>query len=159
MKELQEYRLSLIDRLVGAAHEFRAECLAVQDCRAPLEEAGWNVHQLAVHTRDIDKLVYGSRTRRTAVEYNPEFQNFDGDAYMAEHYSASAALNEILDELVANVEGLAQLLRGLPDEAWSRESRHITLGRGFTLQTWVERNLAHMEEHLDSIRKRKDRLS
>jgi hypothetical protein len=156
MKELLEYRTSLIDRLVQAAHEFRAECLAVKDNAAALEQDGWNVHQIAVHTRDIDKLVYGSRTRRTAVEYNPEFQNFDGDAYMAEHYSASEPLNEILDGLVENVESLAQLLRGLPAEAWSRESHHIMLGRGLTLQTWVERNLAHIEEHLEFIKKRKD---
>ena len=156
MKELLEYRTSLIDRLVRAAHEFRTECLAVKDRFAPLEEGGWNIHQIAAHTRDVDKLVYGSRVRRTAIEYNPEFQNFDGDAYMAEHYSASEPLNEILDGLVENIEGLAQMLRGLASEAWSRESRHATLGHGFTLQTWAERGLAHIEEHLEAIKKGKN---
>lgn len=156
MKELLEYRTSLINKLVRVAHEFRAECLAVKDSRAPLEEDGWNVHQVAVHTRDIDKLVYGSRTRRTAIEYNPEFQNFDGDAYLAEHYLASEPLNEVLDALVENIEGLAQMLNELSPQAWSRESRHATLGNGFTLQTWVERDLAHIEEHLEAIKKRKD---
>jgi hypothetical protein len=72
---------------------------------------------------------------------------------MAEHYSASTSLNEITDELVQNVERLAQLLRDLPADAWSRESRHVTLGHGFTLQTWVERDLAHIQEHLESIKK------
>jgi hypothetical protein len=70
---------------------------------------------------------------------------------MTAHYSASEPLNEIVDELVKNVEDLAQLLRNLPPQAWSRESRHVTLGRGFTLQIWVERDLAHIDEHLKTI--------
>ena len=153
MKELLEYRASLINRLVNQAHEFRAACLARKDAYAPLEPGGWNVHQIAAHTRDVDKLVYGSRVRRTAVEDNPEFQNFDGDAYMAEKYAASEPLEAILSELVGNIERLAEMLRSLPPEAWSRESRHAMLGRGLTLQAWVEKGLAHIVSHLGSIRK------
>ena len=152
MKELDEYRANLIERLVSAAGEFRDACLAVQDPFAPLED-GWNVHQIAVHTRDVNLLVYGLRARRTAEEDDPEFQNFDGDAYMMEHYDADEPLPQLLDGFAANVETLAAILKGLPAEAWSRESRHSTLGGGFTLQTWVERNLAHIEEHLQTVKK------
>jgi hypothetical protein len=42
-------------------------------------------------------------------------------------------------------------LRAAPPEAWSRPSRHETYGAGFTAQTWVERSLAHIEEHLKAI--------
>jgi hypothetical protein len=101
----------------------------------------------------VDKLAYGSRVRRTAVEDNPEFQNFDGDAYMAEQYSAGEPLEAILNELVGNIEGMAKMLHSLPLEAWSRESRHTMLGRGLTLQAWVEKDLAHIVEHLGSIKK------
>ena len=82
MKELIEYRTKLIARLVAAAHEFRTECLAIQDASLPLEADGWTIHQIAAHTRDVDKLVYGLRAHRTAAEHNPEFQNFDGEQYM-----------------------------------------------------------------------------
>ena len=150
MKELLQYRSELIERLDQVAHSFRNQSLVAEDVFAPID-GGWNVHQIAVHTRDVDKLVYGSRARRTVVEDNPEFQNFDGEAFMAEHYSASEPLNEVLDELVQNVDDLVQMLRDLPREAWSRESRHVMLGRGFTLQRWVERDLAHIEEHLKTI--------
>lgn len=153
MKELNEYRTKLMDRLVSATKEFREACLAVPDAFAPLEESGWDAHQVAAHTRDVNRLVYGLRARRTAEEENPEFPNFDGDAYMAENYSAQEPLGEILDGLVEDVEALADMLRKLPAEAWSRESRHTTLGSGFTLQTWVERDLAHIEEHLGTVRK------
>ena len=153
MKELKDYRKNLIEKLENAAKDFRAASLAAKDPYAPLEEGGWNIHQVAVHTRDVDKLVYGLRSRRTIEEDNPEFQNFDGDAYMADHYDASEPLSEMLDDFVKSVETLTQKLRTLPDETWSRKSRHATLGSGFTLQTWVERGLAHIEEHLESVKR------
>jgi hypothetical protein len=153
MKELSEYRSKLIERLIAASREFRDACLAVRDAYAPLDEGGWNVHQIAAHTRDVNKLVYGLRAVRTANEENPEFQNFDGEAYMKEHYDANEPLDELLDGFVQNVESLAGALRALPAEAWSRVSRHVMLGSGLTLQAWVEKDLAHIEEHLDAVKK------
>ena len=155
MKELKEYRRQLMDKLTHVASGFQAACLAVQDPYAPLEEGGWNVHQVAAHTRDVDKLVYGLRAKRTAQEDNPVFQNFDGDTYTREHYSADEPLQEMLDGFVQNIAALVGTLRDLPPEAWSRLSRHAKLGNGFTLQTWVERDLAHIEEHLETVQKAK----
>ncbi len=152
MKELLEYRTKLMERLVEAAKEFRTACLAVKDPYTPLN-GDWNVHQIAVHIRDADKLVYGLRARRTAAEDNPEFPNFDGDAYMAGNYDANEPLVDILNDFVSNTETLVAFLQTLPAEDWSRLSRHATLGGGLTLQTWVERNLAHIEEHLETVKK------
>ncbi|HAV78342.1 MAG TPA: hypothetical protein DCX53_13425 [Anaerolineae bacterium] len=152
MKELNEYRTHLIERLISAAREFRDACLAVGDSYTPPDEGGWNVHQIAAHTRDVNELVYGYRAKRTAQEDDPEFHNFDGDAYMAEHYDTNEPLDEMLDGFVKNVEALYEFLKSLPIEAWSRKSRHLTLGGGFTLQTWIERDLAHIEEHLKSVK-------
>ena len=154
MKELEEYRTNLIERLEDTARAFQDECLAVQDIYAPLEPGGWNVHQIAVHTRDEDKLVYGLRVRLTALEENPEFPNFSGETHMAEHYNAQEPLREVLTGFVQSVQALAEYLRGLPPEAWSRASRHTTLGSGLTLQSWVEKNLAHITEHLQEVRKK-----
>jgi len=153
MKELNEYRTQLVNKLISVAKDFRSACLAVKDPYVPLEAGSWNVHQVAAHTRDVHQLVYGLRAQRTAQEDNPEFQNFDGDAYTREHYSADESLQEILDGFVQNVEALAVTLRALPPESWSRVSRHAKLGNGFTLQTWVERDLAHIEEHLETVQK------
>ncbi len=150
MKELLEYRRKLMKRLLKAAKEFRAACLRVKDPYASLA-SGWNIHQIAVHTRDVDKLVYGLRVRRTAQEDNPEFPNFDGNAYLAENYDASESLNDLLNGFVASVESLVELLGTLPPAAWSRLSRHATLGSGLTLQNWVEKDLAHIEEHLKTV--------
>ena len=153
MKELTEYRQKLMDRLAAAATEFRAACLAVKKPFAPLEAGGWSLHQVAVHTRDIDKLVYGMRARRTLAEDNPKFPNFDGEAYMARHYDAQEPLGELLDELVDNVQSLVKQLSSMPVEGWSRLSSHETQGDGLTLQTWVERGVEHLEEHLATVKK------
>lgn len=153
MNQLFEYRSKLIDRIEASAEEFRAACLAVRDPFKAVDEGGWNTHQVAVHTRDVDRLVYGLRVRRTAEEDKPVFQNFDGDAWMAENYNPEEPLASILDELSASVKGTVSLLRELPPEDWSRPSGHEIYGDGFTLQTWVERGLEHIQEHLDTLKK------
>lgn len=154
MKELFEYRRKLMERLVETAKEFRGTCLAEKDPYVPVKD-GWSVHQIAVHTRDVDKLVYGLRVRRTAVEDNPEFPNFDGNLYLAEKYAASEPLQDVLDSLVESTGALVEFLQTLPAEAWSRPSRHTTLGSGLTLQSWVEKNLAHIQEHLETVKRTK----
>jgi len=153
MKELTEYRRQLIAKLESSAHDFCAACLAVKDPFAALAGDGWSVHQIASHLRDADQLAYGERARRTILEDNPTFQNFDGEAYAREHHSPDEALQNILDEFVKNVETLAELLRAQPAEAWARESKHEKFGSGLTLQLWVERGLAHIEEHLETVKK------
>lgn len=153
MKELAEYRTNLIQRLEDSAKIFRDECLQVNDPYAPADAEGWTVHQIAVHTRDVDELVYSLRARRTAVEDNPEFPNFDGEAYMKANYDSSEPLDEVLDGFVGNVQALVAWLQALPVKAWSRVSRHTTLGRDLTLQSWVEKDLAHIEEHLKTVKK------
>ncbi len=153
MKELTEYRIRMINRLVASAEEFRAACLKAPNPFAPLEGSDWNVQQIAAHLRDTDRLVYGLRARRTAAEENPEFQNFDGEAYMREHDSADEALPVLLNGFVQSIAELAALLRTLPTEAWSRVSRHEKIGTDLTLQHWVERGLAHIEEHLETVSK------
>ena len=153
MKELAEYRMNLMQRLEESAKAFHDECLQVKNPYAPLDANGWSVHQIAVHTRDVNELVYGLRARRTAVEENPEFLNFDGEAYMSANYNSSEQLEELLNGFVENVRALVELLRALPMEAWSRVSRHTTLGSDLTLQTWVEKDLAHIEEHLETVKR------
>lgn len=150
--EPHDHRQHLIDQIGASAEAFCAACRAVSDPFEPVEPGGWNTHQLAAHVRDVDAQVYGMRIRRSAAEENPLFPNFDGDAWIAGHYHPDEALDSILDELSASITGLTGLLRSLPDPAWSRPSRHETNG-DFILQTWVERSLAHLQEHLDTAEK------
>lgn len=153
MKELTEYRKKLVDRLEAATQEFQKAALAVKEPFKAIEKGGWNVHQVAVHVRDVDRLVYGLRARQTQTEDNPEFPNFDSETYMAKNYDSKESLREILDGLLKSVDALVKNLRSMPVEGWSRVSRHATQGGGLTLQIWVERELEHLEEHLSTIKK------
>ncbi len=154
MKELLEYRAKMIARLAAAAQEFCLTCKAFSD---PFKKVDgeWTAHQIASHTRDVDKMIYGARIRQTLNEENPEFKNFDADAWMAEHYNKDEPLENILSDFSANMDDLYTILQPMPREAWSRESRHETMGGGLTLQLWVERSLAHIEEHLLTLKKAK----
>jgi hypothetical protein len=152
MKELLEYRVKMIARLGEAAREFCAACEAISDPFAKVE-GEWTLHQIASHTRDVEKLVYGTRIHQTLNEDNPEFKNFDADEWMTAHYNQQESLKDILNEFMKNVDELCKTLSDLPREAWSRESRHETMGGELALQLWVERSLAHIEEHLQTVKK------
>ena len=151
MEQILEYRQRLLARYETAACEFREAVATATSSTHPRKADGWSIHQIAVHTRDVEKMVYGLRFRRTLEEDNPLFENFDGDVWMDEHYQADEPMEIILDELVDSVQEAVTRLRGVALEAWTRPSRHATYGGGFTVQTWVERALAHIEEHLKSV--------
>ncbi len=160
MHPLHEYRQQLAATLEQTTRDFRNAVEAVADSQpalstvegSALQAGGWSAHQIAAHTRDTHTLVYGPRIRRAVDEDNPLFVNFDGEKWMAEHYNADEPLASILDELTDSVRATVSTLKGLSPEGWARESQHETLGAGFAVQTWAERTLAHIEEHLVSVR-------
>ncbi len=156
MKELLEYRVKMLKRLKEAAQEFHLTCEAIHDPRG-MVEGGWTVHQIAAHTRDVDKFVYGARIHQTINENNPEFKSFDADEWMLEHYDKEESLSAILDEFTATIEELCNSLQKQDQEIWSRVSRHETIGGELTVQLWVERSLAHIEEHLQALKKAKNK--
>lgn len=144
----------LTEKMMVAAERFRVACLAVDDDKAPLEEGGWNLHQLVSHTRDVEIYVYGARMRRTVEEDNPEFQDFDAEGWMDENYDPDEPFTDLLEKFMVSVQKAVDWLNALPPEAWDRESRHeMAKGSVFTLQNWVERDIAHIEEHLETIEK------
>jgi hypothetical protein len=153
MKELLEYRVFLVDRLKEAAAEF-CEAGGRLDPSVKITDE-WTLHQVAAHMRDVNKLVYDMRARKTIGEDNPLFENFDPEAWMAAHYDPKEPIKTILEQFQSNVNDLCGVLSALPVEAWSRESRHDTIGDGLPLQLWVERGLAHIEEHLLEIKNHK----
>jgi hypothetical protein len=152
MKELLEYREKLIARLSEAAKEF---CEVCKNFANPFEtvDGDWNVHQIASHTRDVEHFIYGERVRKTLNEENPHFKRFNADAWMAEHYDKDEPLKKILMDFEANVTALCGTLKNIKREDWSRLSHHESAGNELTLQLWVERSLAHIEEHLKALKK------
>lgn len=153
-KELYEYRAQLLQRIQSAAQEFCDLFTEVPDPFSPLSSDGWNAHQVAAHVRDVDKHVYGLRLRRAVAEEHPVFENFDGDDWIAAHYNPAEPLDKILNEFRESVAELVGWLSDLPPEAWSRPTRHEVYGE-FAMQTWAERGLAHILEHIRAVREGK----
>jgi hypothetical protein len=152
MKELYEYREKLVARLAEATKEFCSVCEAFTN---PFEkiDGEWNVHQIASHTRDVENLIYGARVHKTLYEDRPHFKSFDADAWMANNYNKDEPLNKILIDFDTSVTELCNILKDLPHASWSRLSSHESAGNELTLQIWVERSLAHIEEHLRTLKK------
>ena len=149
MKELLEYRVFLVNRLRQAAKEFYETAGSLDPSSKWSGE--WTLHQIAAHIRTLNH-VYEERAREILAEENPLFENFDPEAWMLSHYEPQEPFKKILDEFKANVDNLCVSLSVLPVEAWSRESRHETIGDSLPLQLWVERGLAHIEDHLLEIK-------
>ena len=177
MEALLEYRQRFLEKLSAAPDELRAALAGIRDPHAPLEEGGWNSHQIVVHTctcasagmRDVNAQVYPPRLYRILNEENPTFENFDGDAWMAAHYGSllgyhygsavgyhydpNEPLETILAEFTRQCAEVADRLHSLPAEAWNRPGTHPSYGT-HPLQWWAERMLAHIEEHLAQVSRR-----
>ncbi|NJN79311.1 MAG: hypothetical protein HC797_01905 [Anaerolineales bacterium] len=151
MKELLEYREKMVERLAEATKEFCSTCESFADPFAKVD-GDWNVHQIASHTRDVESEIYGARVRQTLNENNPRFKSFDANAWMASHYNKDEPLEKILIDFDSNVTELCNILKDLPQASWSRLSSHESAGNELTLQLWVERSLAHIEEHLLALK-------
>lgn len=153
MKELLEYREKLIARLAQATQEFYDVCAGFENPFVKIV-GDWNVHQIASHTRDVEKFVYGERVQKTLYEERPHFKSFDADDWMTAQYNPDESLKNILDDFLNNVNKLCNTLKEMPHEAWSRLSSHESAGNELTLQLWVERGLAHIEEHLLEVKRK-----
>jgi hypothetical protein len=58
-----------------------------------------------------------------------------------------------LSDLQTSVTALYEILKNFETANWSRLSSHESGGNELTLQVWVERSLAHIEEHLREVKK------
>jgi hypothetical protein len=150
MKELMEYREKLIARLSEATKEFCEACKVLGEFATIAD--GQTVHRIAFLVRDINQHLFGVRIRKTLEEENPLFKDFDPDQWMRTHYREEEPLSEILEALSANVQNTCKFLNGMPQAGWSRLSRHELLGNELTLQLWVERDLAFIEEQLKTLK-------
>jgi hypothetical protein len=147
MEELLEYRQRMLEKVAKAGEQLEAAVSRIKDTSLPLETDGWNTHQLVAHMRDVNLQVYLPRLHRIVEEDNPQFENFDGEAWMADHYQPGEPIQKIVAEFGESCRSSAKWLAGLPVEAWNRSGRHLLIGK-HSLQWWLERTLAHISEHL-----------
>lgn len=153
MEELLEYRQRMIKKIAKTSEFVEAATLRIKDHSQALETDGWNLHQVIAHMRDVNQHVYLLRLHRIIDEENPMFEDFDGEAWMAENYQPREPIHKLVSEFKEQCNSSANWLKNLPVEAWNRPGRHPYFGE-HTLQWWTERTLAHIEEHLAQLKQK-----
>ncbi len=153
MKELLAYREQLLARWAAVVDDLRRLLLAcpAERLHRPLEAGGWTPHQIAAHLRDVEAQALWPRIERILQAEEPTLPNFDEQRWMQQRYDPDEPLAAILDEYGALRVREVTRLREAPPAAWNRGGRHPWFGRR-TLLWWVERSLAHAEEHLAQLR-------
>jgi hypothetical protein len=149
---LDDYRQKLIDRYRTQPQDLGSMMsrFGVESLHKPLEPGGWSAHQVLVHVRDTEAEAFSPRIVAMAEEDDPEFADFDGEAWMAAHYTPAEPVPVILDEIL-QVRTLAlKKIEPLQPEGWNRTGRHPARGRK-TIQWWVEYAVAHTDEHLEQL--------
>jgi hypothetical protein len=152
MEELYDYRQRMLERYAAIPDDFASRLvgLSQEACYLRLEPGGWNVHQVMAHVRDAEARAFLPRLERILNEDGPFLINFDQDAWMEAHYRVAEPLETILADFRDLRDRELDRLRKMSNDDWNRVGRHSSLGVR-TLQWWVERNLAHNEEHLIQI--------
>jgi hypothetical protein len=152
MDELYDYRQRLLERYAAIPGEFASRLASLsQEARyRPLEPGGLNLHQVIAHLRDVEAQAFLPRLERILSEEVPLLSNFNQDAWMKSYYRAGEPLEAILAEFKGLRSRECGRLKNMPQNGWNRVGRHPVWGVR-TLQWWVERSLAHNEEHLIQI--------
>jgi hypothetical protein len=137
-----------IDGIRAAATRLReavADAMRGRFAAAP-RPGEWSALETLTHVRDVIVHVYGLRIRRLLYEPDPVFADFDEEGYRAASLARGERADDLLATIVGEHEQLARLLEALPDEEWSRDGRHPSLGR-MSIEFLARRIGEHAEEH------------
>ena len=113
--------------------------------RAP-REGEWSALETLTHIRDVVVHAYGLRLRRLLYENDPEFANFEDEAFRKASLARGESAAHLLAITVAEQEQLARLLEHLPDSDWGRQGRHPQYG-AMSIEFLARRVGEHAEEH------------
>jgi hypothetical protein len=143
---------ALLDRIQASAAALRRAMAGVSAdrvARAP-RPGEWSILETLTHLRDVVVHVQGLRIRRLLHESVPLFPDFDEESYRRVSLARGEAAADLLETIVAELEQVARLLRGLDDSAWSRQGRHPTLG-AMSIEGLARQMGEHTEEHAAQI--------
>jgi hypothetical protein len=153
LEQLWDYRARLLDRLEEQPAEFARVIAEVPEAEwhTRLAPAGPSRHQSMAHVRDLEVLAFLPRIRRIVAEDQPRLDAYPSHHWADTFYRPEEPMAAILTAWSAAREELVQLLRPLPNDAWSRVGFHPPSGNR-TLQWWAERAFVHARDHLEGLR-------
>ena len=147
-ERMDDYRRRLLGRYRAQVEAYAEHLAALDDraARAPIKPGEWSAHQLLFHTLFVDEQAYGPRLRRILREDRPTLDDFDQDRWMEQHYDPGASTQGLVDRWRSVRLGYAVEVEAAPSEAWNRTGLQAFWGER-TLQWWVERAVAHADDH------------
>jgi len=110
----------------------------------------WSPTEYACHVRDVHR-VFTRRLAQMLAEDDPQFANWDQDeAAVAERYAEQRAA-DVVPQLVAAAETVAEAYDRVPDDAWARPGRRSN-GSVFTVETLGRYHLHDLVHHRWDVR-------
>ena len=112
-------------------------------------EGKWSVHEVVCHTADSETNA-ALRLRFLLAEEKPVIVGYDQEVWAKTFDYHSAPLEPALATVEAVRASTADLLRRLPETAWSAVGTHTESGR-YTTDDWLNIYAAHLEKHSGQI--------
>ncbi len=109
----------------------------------------WSIHEILAHCADAESIA-AMRIRYLVAEEKPVIVAFDQDrwAQVLDYHSTRVELAlAAVDVMRANA---VNLLRRLPEEAWSRVGTHTERG-SYSAEDWLITYAEHLEKHAAQI--------
>jgi uncharacterized damage-inducible protein DinB len=116
----------------------------------------WSIQQLVIHLMDSD-LVLADRMKRVIAEDRPTLQAFDENLWTKNLHYELASANAAIELFALNRRMMTELLRLLPDEAFSRKGVHTERGE-MTLEHLLKGAVEHLEHHLKFLYEKREKL-
>jgi hypothetical protein len=116
----------------------------------------WSIQQIVFHVMESD-LIATDRMKRIAAMDNPLLIGFDETAFGERLFHEELDIRLACELFEKNRLLTGDLLRRLPDEAFSRTGVHNERGR-ISLQELVIGTADHLEHHLKFIRQKRELL-
>jgi hypothetical protein len=119
-------------------------------------DSEWSIKEIVGHLRDAAE-IYHKRLYMMSTQTDPVLQPYDPDALAVEHAYLDRNVDEMLRELRDFRAATVRLLTTLVNWNWARTGRHLEDGR-VSIRQLVEHMVEHENEHLEDLRKLRDRV-
>jgi hypothetical protein len=112
-------------------------------------ENKWSVRMIVCHLADVE-VVSAMRLRQVIAEENPHLQGFNGEAW-ADHLDyGKRKISQALETFRRMRGENYELLKDLPESAFSRTGMHTELGQ-VTVRDLLKLNAEHAESHVRQV--------
>jgi hypothetical protein len=113
----------------------------------------WSIQQVVIHCMDSD-LIATDRLKRMIAEDNPTLIGYDENKFVRNLLPDVQPADLAVQVVDLNRKVFAQVLRRLPESAWSRKGTHNERGV-ITAGGYLKSTVDHLDHHLNFIHKKR----